>query len=210
MNLGFGAGATPKRPGEEGWIKRGLVHRLYRCLRIYVLILRLCEELAAFGWGLLFLLSVCANQDKIQYNERVTFICRYIHCAKKPLATSFTIMLATSKSVLVPGHNHLLTTGTDDPTLWLSPEHQHVWIIEVKGRQYRWLAGGFDLEIGHFETWLAWWLPSRQCFFWHSDHSKGQIIWSEISDITNITKGVWLHKLCAKPAFSFFGKQLGN
>ena len=28
-----------------------------------------------------------------------------------------TTMLATSKYVLFPGHNHLLTTGTDDPTL---------------------------------------------------------------------------------------------
>ena len=26
-------------------------------------------------------------------------------------------MLATSKNVLFPGHNHLLTTGTDDPSL---------------------------------------------------------------------------------------------
>ena len=36
-------------------------------------------------------------------------------------------MLATSKNVLFPGHNHLLTTGTDDPTLWLSPE----WMAAV-------------------------------------------------------------------------------
>ena len=32
-------------------------------------------------------------------------------------------MPATSKNVLIKGRNHLLTTGTDDPTLWLSPEH---------------------------------------------------------------------------------------
>ena len=38
-----------------------------------------------------------------------------------------------------PGHNHLLTTDIDDPIL----------IIKVKGHQYRWLAGGYDLEIGH-------------------------------------------------------------
>ena len=44
------------------------------------------------------------------------------------------------KNILFPGHNHLLTTGTDDPSLWLSPERQ--W---VKGHQYRWLAGGYDL-----------------------------------------------------------------
>ena len=28
-----------------------------------------------------------------------------------------TTMLATSKNVLFPGHNDLLTTGTDDPSL---------------------------------------------------------------------------------------------
>ena len=28
-----------------------------------------------------------------------------------------TTMLAISKNVLFPGHNHLLTTGTDDPSL---------------------------------------------------------------------------------------------
>ena len=35
-------------------------------------------------------------------------------------------MLAISKDVLFPGHNHLLTTDTDDLTLWLSPERQPV------------------------------------------------------------------------------------
>ena len=28
-----------------------------------------------------------------------------------------TIMLSTSKNVLFPGHNHLLTSGANDPTL---------------------------------------------------------------------------------------------
>ena len=45
-------------------------------------------------------------------------------------------MLATSKKVLFPGHNHLLATGTDDP----SGDNQSVG----------WLAGGYGLEIGHF------------------------------------------------------------
>ena len=54
-------------------------------------------------------------------------------------------MLATSKNVLFPGHNHLITTGTDDLTLLLWPEHQR-----VKGDQYQWLAAGYDLEIRHF------------------------------------------------------------
>ena len=53
-------------------------------------------------------------------------------------------MLTASKNVLFPGHNHLQTTGIDDLTLSLSPERQ-----QVKGPQHQWLAGGYDLEIGH-------------------------------------------------------------
>ena len=37
-------------------------------------------------------------------------------------------MLSTSKNVLLPGHNHLLTTSD----------------------QHQWLAGGYDREIGHY------------------------------------------------------------
>ena len=63
-------------------------------------------------------------------------------------------MLATSKNVLFPGHNHLLTTGTDDISLTGTQA-----IIKVSGHKYQWLAGGYDLEIGYFKKWLAWWLP---------------------------------------------------
>ena len=31
-------------------------------------------------------------------------------------------------------------------------------IIEVSGHQHQWLAGGYDVEIGHFLKWIAWWL----------------------------------------------------
>ena len=54
-------------------------------------------------------------------------------------------MLATSKNVLFPGHNPLLTTGADDPSLAGTQA-----IIKVSGHQHWWLAGGYDLEIGHF------------------------------------------------------------
>ena len=70
---------------------------------------------------------------------------QYCTLGKKATIHQLTTMLATSKNVLFPGHNHLLTTSTDDPTLSLSPEHQR-----VKGYQYRWLVGDYDLEIGHF------------------------------------------------------------
>ena len=37
--------------------------------------------------------------------------------AQKATIHQVITMLATSKNVLFPGHNHLLTTGADDPTL---------------------------------------------------------------------------------------------
>ena len=58
-------------------------------------------------------------------------------------------MLATSKKVLFPCHNHLLTTNTDDPTLTAARAPARV-IFKVKGHQYRGLACGYDLVIGHF------------------------------------------------------------
>ena len=48
-------------------------------------------------------------------------------------------MLATSKNVLFPGHNHLL--------------------IKVSGHQYHWLAGGYDLEIGTFGVRSGFFCP---------------------------------------------------
>ena len=36
---------------------------------------------------------------------------------KKATIHQVSTMLATSKNVLFPGHNHLLTTGADDPSL---------------------------------------------------------------------------------------------
>ena len=50
-------------------------------------------------------------------------------------------MVATSKNVLFPGPNHLLTTSADAGTRA---------IITVSGHHYWWLADGYDLEIGHF------------------------------------------------------------
>ena len=60
-------------------------------------------------------------------------------------------MLAISKTVLFPGHNHLLT---DDPSLYYHPSTSE--IIKVSGHQYPWFAGGYQLEIGLFQNWLTW------------------------------------------------------
>ena len=59
-------------------------------------------------------------------------------------------MLSTSRNVLFPGHNHLLTTCADDPSLAGAQA-----TIKVKGHQHRWLADGYDLEIRHSYKWLA-------------------------------------------------------
>ena len=56
-------------------------------------------------------------------------------------------MLATSKNILFPGHNHQLTTGTADPTLAGAQA-----IIKVLGHQHQQLPGGYILEIGHFRS----------------------------------------------------------
>ena len=64
---------------------------------------------------------------------------------KKATIHQVTTMLSTSKNVLSPCHNHLLTTGTDEPSLADAQV-----IIKMSGCQYQWLAGGYNLEIGHF------------------------------------------------------------
>ena len=45
------------------------------------------------------------------------FTTKNISLCKKATIHQVTTMLTTSKNVQFPGHNHLLTTGTDDPSL---------------------------------------------------------------------------------------------
>ena len=47
---------------------------------------------------------------------------------KKATIHQVTTMLATSEN------NHLLTTGTDNPTLWLSPERQNSYKVRAFGQ----------------------------------------------------------------------------
>ena len=53
-------------------------------------------------------------------------------------------MLATSKNILFPGHNHLLTTSTDDLILIIAR------VPASEGSSVRVVAAGYDLEIGRF------------------------------------------------------------
>ena len=55
-----------------------------------------------------------------QWSPWLCFHCFAVICwatlRKKATIHQVTTMLATSKNVLFPGHNHLLTIGTDDPS----------------------------------------------------------------------------------------------
>ena len=55
----------------------------------------------------------------------------------------------------------VITTSADDPTLIIARALGRV-IIKVLGHQHRWLAGGYDLEIGHFlevvSMVVTWWI----------------------------------------------------
>ena len=68
------------------------------------------------------------------------------HWPKRPLST----MLATSKNVLFPCHNYHANHQygwLDTLIITLAGDHA---VIEVSGYPHQWLAGGCDLEKGHF------------------------------------------------------------
>ena len=62
-------------------------------------------------------------------------------------------MLATSKNGLCPGHNHLLITGIDDPTLVGA-----LAIIKVSGHQHWWLWPGNRTFLEVASMVVSWWI----------------------------------------------------
>ena len=70
------------------------------------------------------------------------------HCAKKATIYQVTTMLATSENILFPGHNHLLTTGTDEtPTLRLyRPSRQWVVCVVLRHMLIQ-IFGGSNLQL---------------------------------------------------------------
>ena len=95
--------------------------------------------------GSLFELLHLIGNEKQTPDPLIVLIMGSLPLHKKATIYQVATMLTTSKYAPFPGHNHLLTNGTDDPSLagaWV--------IIKVSGHQYRWLAGGHNLEIGHF------------------------------------------------------------
>ena len=87
----------------------------------------------------------CPNAAELNVSFCLVPCILFHRCTKKATIHQVTTMLATSKNVLFPGHKHLLTTGADDTLLACAQA-----IIKVSCHQYRWLAGGYDLQIGHF------------------------------------------------------------
>ena len=78
-------------------------------------------------------------------------------------------MLSAFKIVLFPVHDRLLTTSTDEPSLAGTRT-----VTKVSGHQYRWLAGGYDLETGRFlevaSMVLTWYILAFLC----SDSAVGR------------------------------------
>ena len=69
---------------------------------------------------------ICSNESNRPH--LLPFSCVIVQCGqpppppKKKKKQQVTNMVASSKNVLFTDHSHLLTTGTDDPTLRLSLE----------------------------------------------------------------------------------------
>ena len=95
-------------------------------------------------------ISYPTNRPQKSYNTVSMSLPKMIQCGKCDTAAKSHNPRGNhhanhSKNVLFPRHNHLLPAGTNDSSLAGTQV-----IIKVSGHQYRWLAGGHDLEIGHF------------------------------------------------------------
>ena len=89
------------------------------------------------------------------HNHEVTPYSPHFTVQKKPTIHLWvTTMLATSKNVLFPSHNHLLTTGTDGRTLWLPPERQRGSSVLVVSR---WLWPGNRTFWEVVSMVVTWW-----------------------------------------------------
>ena len=95
--------------------------------------------------------SICMDS---QQKPTFGFCLNSASLGKKATIHQVSTMLSTSRNVLFPGHNHLLTTGA-------SLAGTRV-IIKVSGHQDQWLAGGYNLEIEHFlevdSMVVSWWI----------------------------------------------------
>ena len=114
-------------------------------------------------WGLtpLFLftftptqLQGCASSLKLsQYPV-------YVYNAKEATIHQVSTMLATSKNVLFPGHDHLLTTGTDD-LRWSSGDNQSVRSSVLVVSMWLWPGNRTFLKVVSMVD--TWWIVAFLC-----------------------------------------------
>ena len=91
--------------------------------------------------------------DHADYKWTVT--AQKSHCIHQ-----ITTMLATSKNVLFLGHNHLLATGTVDPTLWLLPEQLFCAVSTLSYTTVKNVMSAIILSfLTGFLSILQWWVP---------------------------------------------------
>ena len=91
----------------------------------------------------------------------VEFLYSELSLCKKGTIHQVTTMLATSKNVLFPGHNHLLTTDADDPLLWLSPSPS----VPVVSR-WLWPENRTFLEVASMV--VTWWIVDFLSSVWRN------------------------------------------
>ena len=111
----------------------------------------------------------------MKFRDTRTTVMRHFHGVsqrKRATVYQLTTMLSTSKNVLFPDHNHLLTTGADYPTLKSLPEHQRFRSSALVISRWLWPANRTFLEVnsmvdsGFFSYFFLFWgffLPST-CF----------------------------------------------
>ena len=93
----------------------------------------------------------CLNT--LGYKQNHTHVHEQMALRKKATIHQVTTMLATSKNVLFPGHNHLLTTGIEDPSFAGARA-----IIKVSGHQYWWLGPRNRTFLEVASMVVTWWI----------------------------------------------------
>ena len=78
-------------------------------------ILRLISIVVPEFFTITFVISHPASSSEVMFTNQ-PFEAMHITTQKNTIH-QLTTMLSTFKNVLFPGHNHLLTTGADDPSL---------------------------------------------------------------------------------------------
>ena len=134
--------------------------------------------------------------------QRAFLVHVYYHCAKQARNPLLTTMWATSKKVLFPGHNHLLTTGTDDPSLdrWCSGYNQTAESsVPVVSRRL-WPGNRTFSEV--VSIVVTWWIVA----FLHSVGTWTLYVWNLVIEmwykIRERFHDVLLHHWCASLHFS--------